>query len=85
MEEDLHAFMLPQVAREAFQMLDVDGNEKVNLHVRAAGPPSDSGEGSGRSVLLVHVVLAVLHGSFGSLLSNTKGRWQYLADDISPC
>lgn len=35
-EEDLSGFMRPELAREAFQMLDVDGNEKVNLHVSAS-------------------------------------------------
>ena len=32
-EEDLHAFLNPDVAAEAFQMLDLDGNSKVTLHV----------------------------------------------------
>ena len=38
-EEDLAPFLRPELAREAFQMLDTDGNEKVNLHVSAC-PPS---------------------------------------------
>ena len=36
LEEDLHPFLSPDLAREAFQMLDQDGNEKVNLHVSAS-------------------------------------------------
>ena len=35
-EEDLQAFLGPGLARDAFQMLDADGNEKVDLHVRTA-------------------------------------------------
>jgi len=33
-QEDLQAFLGPELARDAFEMLDADGNEKVNLHVR---------------------------------------------------
>lgn len=36
-EEDLAAFLTPELAREAFQMLDADGNDKVNLHVSNLG------------------------------------------------
>lgn len=39
-EEDLAAFLRPELAREAFQMLDTDGNDKVNLHVSACPPSS---------------------------------------------
>ncbi len=34
--EDLEAFLQPELAEQAFAMLDTDGSGKVTLHVRSS-------------------------------------------------